>query len=167
MKRRDFMLDRAVQALPGKLVKRADLEGKIGVIDEHIDGRELLPNRLSHRLDLSRLRDVRLEDHALPACFFHFLQNFQGALTVLVIIDDDGRSPLSQPLGSRRSYPPARPCDQSDFCPQRLNSFWLRHRSAGKPSDGDGVFRRPFFVLGRVLLEGEELHPDIGRAISV
>ena len=47
----------AREGIPGKLVQRADLEGKVRIVDQDIDGAELFtPSRPSSRLALSASR---------------------------------------------------------------------------------------------------------------
>src|ERR1043166_3732353 len=100
MKRTKLMLNGAMKTLPGKLVQLADLERKVSVVDQDIDGAELFPDSSYHRVDLLSLRHVRLEDHAAPTVSFNFLENFCRGLLILVVVNNNKGAGPSQSLRS-------------------------------------------------------------------
>ena len=89
MESQQFMLDRLVKLVPGQLMELPDLKGEVGIIDEHVDVRELLACRSHHRVDLIRFCHIRLKDHASAARLFDALKNFLRGLPILIVVYDN------------------------------------------------------------------------------
>jgi len=103
-------------------MQRAYLEGKVSVVDEHVDSAKLLTSRANHRIHLRPLGHVGLKNHAARASAFDFVQYFLRCFFVLEIIDDDGGAALRQADNSRRADAAARTGNQGDLIYQRSRS---------------------------------------------
>jgi hypothetical protein len=87
VKSAEFMLDRLMQTLPGKLVELTDFKRKISIVDEDINGAKFFLSRRGHALDLIVLRHVRLKDHASAAVLLDFPEHLLRRFLVLVIVN--------------------------------------------------------------------------------
>ena len=108
-------------------MERLHLEREEGVVDEDIDAGKFFPDRLGHLLHLLSFRHVCLKDHSLRALFFYLLEDFQGPVAALVVVNDHRGSPLGQPLGRGCSDTPARPGYKNDLAAEGLKSLLLHH----------------------------------------
>lgn len=144
------MLDGAVKALPRQSVQGTHLEGKVSVVDQHIDGAELLFDRLHHTVDLILARYVGLRDQTLSAGRPHFRKNFLGSFFVLVIVNRDRGTGFCQADRCRRPDAAARPCDKNDLPVQRATDECAIHNSCIR-LDRNSVFGGAFFILGGVV----------------
>ena len=95
------MLHGPVKLRPPELVQRTDLEGKVGIIDEHVDGSELTLRRTHHLFHFFLARDVGLPAERAPAGGLDAPHHRLGRLAVLVVVDQHGHTALGQPQSRR------------------------------------------------------------------
>ena len=75
-------------------MKLSDLKWKIGIVDEDVDGGQLLARGLYHGGNLSVIPDIGLVEHAMAAGVVNLRQHFFSCATILEIIDNNASAAL-------------------------------------------------------------------------
>src|SRR4030095_218538 len=109
----------------------ANLEWKVSVVDQDVDGTKLLLGRLDHIFDLIFLRHIGLKDHSPSAGAFDVLKDLLCGFFILVVIDDDRGAALCQPFGGGGADAAARSSDQRNL-PLKRAAAKLSHGSSSR-----------------------------------